>query len=107
MTLAPILKNCERALAVVGRMPILLIVRIGVVIAPRISKIVRYRLAAALSVAALLLVAAEARAQARLDASYEVSLAGITIGKGTWVIELGDDQYSAVAVGGSGDCCRA
>ncbi len=43
----------------------------------------------------------EARAQARLDASYEVRLAGITIGRGNWVIEVGDEQYSAAAVGGS------
>ncbi len=55
----------------------------------------------------LLLAGTEARAQARLDASYEVSLAGITIGKGNWVIELGDDQYSAVAVGGSSGLLRA
>ena len=55
----------------------------------------------------LSLVGTNARAQARLDASYEVSLAGITIGKGNWVIELGDDQYSAVAVGGSSGLLRA
>ena len=63
--------------------------------------------AVALSGLALLLAGGDARAQARLDASYEVSLAGITIGKGNWVIELGDDQYSAVAVGGSSGLLRA
>jgi hypothetical protein len=64
-----------------------------------------FRLAAALS--APFLLAAEASAQARLDANYEVSLAGITIGKGTWVIEIGDDQYSAAVVGGSSGLLRA
>ncbi len=55
----------------------------------------------------LLLAGTAAHAQqARLDASYEVSLAGITIGKGSWVIELGDDQYSAAAVGGSSGLLR-
>ena len=61
----------------------------------------------ALLAAPLLLMGTETRAQARLDASYEVSLAGITIGKGNWVIELGDDQYSAMAVGGSSGLLRA
>jgi len=83
-----------------------LTVRIGVVIASGISNKFRFRLAAALSVP-VLLVAAEATAQARLDASYEVSLAGLTIGKGTWVIEIGDDQFSATVVGGSSGLLRA
>ena len=43
----------------------------------------------------------EASAQGRLDARYEVSLAGIPIGKGAWVIDIGDDQYSASASGGT------
>ena len=74
-------------------------------IASSLSKMFRFRLAVALS--APWLLAAEASAQARLDASYEVSLAGLTIGKGTWVIEIGDDQYSAAAVGGSSGLLRA
>ena len=54
----------------------------------------------ALLVAAL--AAAEpAAAQGRLEARYEVSLAGIPIGKGAWVIDIGDDQYSAAASGGT------
>jgi hypothetical protein len=40
-----------------------------------------------------------ARAQGRVDAHYEVTLAGIPIGKGTWVIDIADDQYSALANG--------
>jgi hypothetical protein len=42
-----------------------------------------------------------AAAQGRLEARYEVSLAGIPIGKGAWVIDIGDDQYSAAASGGT------
>ena len=44
---------------------------------------------------------APAMAQGRLDAKYEASLAGIPVGKGTWTIEVADDQYSASAQGGS------
>jgi len=77
------------------------------VIAPAISRNHSFQLAVALFGLPLLLAGTEACAQARLDASYEVSLAGITIGKGNWVIELGDDQYSAAAVGGSSGLLRA
>jgi hypothetical protein len=38
-------------------------------------------------------------AQGKLDARYTASLAGITIGKGAWVIDIGDDQYTAAASG--------
>jgi hypothetical protein len=37
--------------------------------------------------------------QARLEAEYVVSLAGIPIGRGNWIIELTDDQYTAAASG--------
>ncbi len=40
-----------------------------------------------------------AQAQGRLDARYTVTLAGIPIGKGTWVIEISDTRYSAQATG--------
>lgn len=76
-------------------------------IASGISNKPYFWLAVALWGAPLLLAGAEASAQARLDASYEASLAGITIGKGNWVVELGDDQYSAAAVGGSSGLLRA
>jgi uncharacterized protein DUF3108 len=84
-----------------------LIVRIGVVIAPVFSRNLLSGFAVAFSGLVLLLTGSNARAQSRLDASYEVSLAGITIGKGNWVIELGDDQYSAAAFGGSSGLLRA
>jgi hypothetical protein len=40
-----------------------------------------------------------ARAQGRVDAQYEVTLAGIPIGKGSWVVDIADEQYSALAQG--------
>jgi hypothetical protein len=43
--------------------------------------------------------AGSAFAQGRVDAQYEVTLAGIPIGKGAWVVEIADDQYSASATG--------
>lgn len=38
-------------------------------------------------------------AQGRLDAQYVATLAGVPIGKGSWVIEVGEDQFSAAASG--------
>ena len=40
-----------------------------------------------------------ALAQGRVDAQYAVTLAGIPVGKGSWVVEIADDQYSASASG--------
>lgn len=41
----------------------------------------------------------QARADAKLDARYSVTVAGVTIGRGAWVIEFGDNQYTAAASG--------
>jgi hypothetical protein len=49
--------------------------------------------------AALTLVPSIASAQAKLDARYVVTLAGVTIGKGAWIVDIGDDQYTAAASG--------
>jgi hypothetical protein len=70
------------------------------------SKLRRLAIAGLLSAVAVPATTA-AFAQARLDASYEVTLAGIQIGKGNWLIEIGDDQYSAAAIGGSSGLLRA
>jgi hypothetical protein len=43
--------------------------------------------------------AAPAHAQTRLEARYTVTLAGIPLGSGTWVIDIAADQYTAVASG--------
>jgi hypothetical protein len=42
---------------------------------------------------------AGAHAQSKLDASYSISLLGLTIGKGAWTIEIANDQYSEKADG--------
>jgi hypothetical protein len=42
-----------------------------------------------------------AHAQGRLEAQYEVTLAGITVGKGAWNIEISEDAYAAAATGGT------
>jgi len=55
-------------------------------------------LAAALACAA---TPEAAFAQGRLDAQYEATLAGIPIGRGSWAIEIGEDQYAAAAQGGT------
>lgn len=40
-----------------------------------------------------------AAAQGKLDARYTATLAGIPIGRGAWVIDIADDQYTAAASG--------
>jgi hypothetical protein len=42
---------------------------------------------------------APAFAQGKLDARYTASLAGIPLGRGAWVIDIGEDQYTAAASG--------
>jgi uncharacterized protein DUF3108 len=61
------------------------------------------RLAGGIFAGALLCFAADqpAFAQGKLDARYEATLAGIPIGKGTWTVDIADDQFSASAAGGS------
>ena len=48
-----------------------------------------------------------ASAQGRLEAQYEASLSGIAVGKGSWTIEIGDDQFSASAQGGTSGLLKA
>ncbi len=47
------------------------------------------------------ILAGTAAAQGRLEAQYTMTLAGLPIGQGTWIIDISDSQYSAVAVGGT------
>jgi hypothetical protein len=56
---------------------------------------------------ALALPCGAAQAQGRLDARYEASLAGIPVGKGVWLIDIAEDQYSASASGGSSGLLKA
>jgi hypothetical protein len=46
-------------------------------------------------------------AQGRLEAQYEATLAGIPVGKGAWTIDIGEDQYSASAFGGTSGLLKA
>src|SRR5215470_295331 len=53
------------------------------------------------------LVPRDGLAQARLEAQYEASLAGIVVGKGAWTVEINDDVYSAAAQGGTSGLAKA
>jgi hypothetical protein len=51
------------------------------------------------AVAATFLLGSGVSAQGKLDARYIATLAGMQIGQGAWVIEIGDDQFTAAASG--------
>jgi hypothetical protein len=58
--------------------------------------------AATVCVTAAVLAADAARvaaAQGRLEAEYTASVAGIPIGRGNWVIDISEDQFTAAASG--------
>ncbi|MFN3656070.1 MAG: DUF3108 domain-containing protein [Pseudolabrys sp.] len=48
-----------------------------------------------------------ASAQGKLEAQYTAYLAGLPIGHGSWVVEIGEGQYSAVASGTTSGLLRA
>ncbi len=50
--------------------------------------------------------ASTADAQGNLDANYVVTLSGVPIGKGSWQIDVTDDQYTAVASGATSGLLR-
>lgn len=52
-------------------------------------------------VGALVATGGPASAQGKLDARYVVTLAGVPLGKGAWVIDIADDHYTAAASGGT------
>jgi hypothetical protein len=71
-------------------------------ISPRLATAAPRVLGGLFAGAAMLLGAPDAAlAQGKLDARYEATLAGIPVGKGTWTVEIGDDQFSAAASGGT------
>lgn len=57
------------------------------------------RLATVMCGLAAVLVGGGATAQGRLDAQYVVTLAGVPIGQGAWIIDFRADQYIATANG--------
>ena len=47
-----------------------------------------------------------AQAQGRLDARYAVSLGGVPVGKGAWVIDIAENQFTAAASGATAGLLR-
>src|SRR4051812_12890377 len=47
-----------------------------------------------------------ARADSKLEARYVASLAGIPIGSGTWIVDVGDNRYLAAASGSTSGLLR-
>ena len=64
------------------------------------ARLIGFRQAvAAACVLAAFAVLDSAAAQAKLDARYVVTLAGLPLGRGAWVIDINNDEYTAVANG--------
>lgn len=59
---------------------------------------IRYA-AAAIALPLVLGPSAPACAQGKLDARYDFTLAGIPVGRGAWVIDIGEDHFGASASG--------
>jgi hypothetical protein len=75
----------------------------------RIEIVLGTDLRSAFGIAAALgtLVAADhAQAQGRLDARYQVTLGGVPIGKGAWVIDIAENQFTAAASGATAGLLR-
>jgi len=47
-----------------------------------------------------------AQAQGKLDAQYMVTLAGVQVGKGRWLVDIGEDRFSAAANGAAAGLLR-
>lgn len=70
------------------------------------QRLVRLAEPAAFAIAAFALATAAdsthvAEAQGRVEAEYVVTIAGLPIGRGTWIIEISEDQFTASASGGT------
>ncbi len=65
----------------------------------RLTRVCRVFYLAGAAVVMVCLAAGSALAQGKLDAHYVATLAGVPIGKGAWVIEISDDQFTAAASG--------
>ncbi len=51
--------------------------------------------------------APSARAEGRLDANYRVTISGLPIGSGAWLVEVGEDHYTMAASGHVSGVLRA
>ena len=66
-----------------------------------------FRSAIGLAVTTIAAAAADpALAQGRLDARYAVTLAGMPVGKGAWVIDIAENQFTAAASGATAGLLR-
>jgi len=68
--------------------------------------ITRTAIAIAAAVALAPLGAVNVKAQGKLDARYVVTLAGVTVGKGAWLVDIAEDQYTAAVSGGTSGVLR-
>ena len=55
--------------------------------------------AALCAVAGLGVFGTPVQAQGKLDATYTATLAGIPLGKGAWIVDVGDEQFTAATSG--------
>ncbi len=72
----------------------------------KVVSLAMVRAVTGLAAAAVLAAASPAQAQGRLDARYTVTLGGLTIGKGSWVIDIAEDQFTAAASGATSGLLR-
>ena len=56
--------------------------------------------------ATLAATASPVQAQGRLDARYSVTLSGMPVGKGSWVIDIAENQFTAAASGATAGLLR-
>jgi hypothetical protein len=74
------------------------------------SRLISHAIALSATVLAMAAADAENRAglaQGKLDARYSVTLGGVPIGRGNWVIDIGNDHFSAAASGATAGLMRA
>ncbi len=64
-----------------------------------LAGLIGHRRVLALVACGVLGIAEGASAQGKLDGRYTVSLAGVPIGRGSWIIDINNDQYTATASG--------
>jgi hypothetical protein len=85
--------------------------------APRVRQVNSYRTSRGISpgilLAAAMLIMALADAQlgralcqGKLDARYSATLAGVPVGQGSWVVDIGDDHFSTSANGATAGVMR-
>ncbi len=71
-------------------------------------RVLSARLAGAVVLIAMLTAAGSGcvQAQGKLDAAYVVTLGGVPVGKGSWNIDVQDDQFTATATGATSGLLR-